>query len=104
MKEELREIKKLYAVDRKTEVLDEIEDIKIDATKMLPKDDVVVAITKEGYVKRVSLRSYNKDEDTRYSRIGGELCGKSKISDADGADVLHFALSKRRMLWYGYSG
>ena len=57
----------------------------------------------ENYITIVS-NIYNKDEDTRYSRIGGELCGKSKISDADGADVLHFALSKRRMLWYGYSG
>ena len=53
MKEELREIKKLYAVDRKTEVLDEIEDIKIDATKMLPKDDVVVAI------RKVMLKEYH---------------------------------------------
>lgn len=79
MKEELREIKKLYAVDRKTEVLDEIEDIKIDATKMLPKDDVVVAITKEGYVKRVSLRSYNKDEDTLV-KDGDYLIGLYEIN------------------------
>lgn len=79
MKEELREIKKLYAVDRKTEVLGEIEDIKIDATKMLPKDDVVVAITKEGYVKRVSLRSYNKDEDTLV-KDGDYLIGLYEIN------------------------
>lgn len=79
MKEELRKIKKLYAVDRKTEVLDEIEDIKIDATKMLPKDDVVVAITKEGYVKRVSLRSYNKDEDTLV-KDGDYLIGLYEIN------------------------
>jgi len=51
-------------VDRKTEILDEIEDIKIDTTKMIPKEDCVVVVTKEGYVKRVSLRSYNKDEST----------------------------------------
>ena len=56
------------------------------------------------HIDILDIRAYNKDEDTRYSRIGGELCGKSKISDADGADVLHFALSKRRMLGYGYSG
>ena len=79
MKEELREIKKLYAVDRKTKVLDEIEDIKIDATKMLPKDDVIVAITKEGYVKRVSLRSYNKDEDTLV-KDGDYLIGLYEIN------------------------
>ena len=32
---------------------------------MIPKEDVVVVITKEGYVKRVSLRSYSaSDEET----------------------------------------
>lgn len=64
MKDELKAIKKEYATDRKTEILDEVEDIKIDTTKMIPKEDCVVVVTKEGYVKRVSLRSYNKDEST----------------------------------------
>ena len=26
---------------------------------MIPKEDVVVVVTKEGYIKRVSLRSYS---------------------------------------------
>ena len=64
MKDELKAIKKEYVISRKTEILDEVEDIKIDTTKMIPKEDCIVVITKEGYVKRVSLRSYNKDEST----------------------------------------
>jgi len=64
MKDELKTIKKEYATNRKTEILDEVEDIKIDTTKMIPKEDCIVVVTKEGYVKRVSLRSYNKDEST----------------------------------------
>ncbi len=64
MKDELREIKKEYAVPRKTEIQDEVEDIKIDTTQMIAKEDCIVVITKEGYVKRTSLRSYNKDENT----------------------------------------
>ena len=64
MKDELKAIKKEYATERKTEIIDEVEDIKIDTTKMIPKEDCVVVVTKEGYVKRVSLRSYNKDEST----------------------------------------
>lgn len=64
MKEELRTVKKNYAVPRKTEVRDEVTEIKIDTTHLIPKDDVMVTVTKEGYVKRTSMRSYNKDEDS----------------------------------------
>ncbi len=58
MKEELRKIKKEYATPRKTTIEEEIEDIKIDTTEMISKEDVIVCVTKDGYVKRTSLRSY----------------------------------------------
>ena len=59
IKHELKEIKKEYGEDRKTEIRDEITDIKIDTTSMLPKEDVVVVVTNEGYVKRSSIRSFS---------------------------------------------
>lgn len=59
IKEELRRIKKEYGNPRRTTIQAEVEDLKIDTTVMLPKEDVVVVLTKEGYIKRVSLRSYN---------------------------------------------
>lgn len=58
IKEELKEIKKKYATPRKSEIREEITEIKIDATSMLPKEDVMVVVTNEGYIKRTSLRSY----------------------------------------------
>ena len=58
IKEELKEIKKKYATPRKSEIRDEITEIKIDATSMIPKEDVVVVVTNEGYIKRTSLRSF----------------------------------------------
>lgn len=64
MKHELRKIKKEYAHDRKTEIRDEVTEIKIDTTDMIPKEDVVVMVTKEGYVKRSSVRSYQSSEAT----------------------------------------
>lgn len=64
MKDELRAVKKEYAVSRKTEIKDEITEIKIDTTSMISKEDCVVVVTNEGYVKRVSMRSYSKDEET----------------------------------------
>ena len=65
MKTELKMIKKEYATPRKTEIKDEVTEIKINATSLIPKEDCIVVITNEGYVKRVSLRSYaasNNDE------------------------------------------
>jgi len=58
MKDELRKIKQEYGTPRKTEIKDEITEIKIDTTLMIPKEDVMVIVTKDGYVKRVSMRSY----------------------------------------------
>ena len=62
MKHELRKIKKEYAHERKTEIRDEITEIKIDTTDMIPKEDVIVMVTHEGYVKRSSVRSYQSSE------------------------------------------
>ncbi len=66
IKEELRRIKKEFAKPRITEIKDEITEIKIDMTAMIPKEDVVVVVTNEGYVKRVSKKSYQASdgEDT----------------------------------------
>lgn len=59
MKGELREIKKKYATPRKTEIKSEITEIKIDELDMISKDDFIVCISKTGYVKKISLKSYN---------------------------------------------
>jgi topoisomerase-4 subunit A len=67
IKDELREIKKNYKTDRKTLIEAEIEEIKIDTIKMIPDENVIVAISKDGYVKQVSTRSYSSSE--------GEACG-----------------------------
>ena len=65
MKTELRLIKKEYATERKTEIKEEVTEVKIDTTSLIPKEDCIVVVTNEGYVKRVSLRSYGaSDEET----------------------------------------
>lgn len=67
IKEDLKKIKKEYAVARRTEIRDELEEIKVDTTRMIPKEQVVVVVTNEGYIKRVSYRSYassNNDDTT----------------------------------------
>ena len=58
MKKELQNINKDYETPRMTEIREEITEIKIDQTAMIPKEDVIVAVTKDGYIKRTSFRSY----------------------------------------------
>lgn len=67
IKEELRRIKKEYALPRLAEIKERVEEIKIDNTLMLPKEDVYVVLTNQGYIKRVSSRGYlsNNGEDTQ---------------------------------------
>ena len=58
MKKDLRAVRDEYGLPRLTDIKDEITEIKIDEAAMIPKEDVVVAITKDGYIKRTSFRSY----------------------------------------------
>ena len=58
MKKDLRNVRDEYQTPRLTDIKEEITEIKIDETAMIPKEDVVVAVTKDGYIKRTSFRSY----------------------------------------------
>ncbi|MBT2731380.1 DNA topoisomerase IV subunit A [Carnobacterium sp. ISL-102] len=58
MKKELIEVKKKYASPRLTVIEAEIEELKIDTEVLIASEEVMVSVTKEGYIKRTSLRSY----------------------------------------------
>ncbi|WP_353947793.1 DNA topoisomerase IV subunit A [Sporolactobacillus sp. Y61] len=59
IRRELTEIRKKYSDHRRTTIEDKIEEIKIDLEVMVASEDVMVSLTKHGYIKRSSLRSYN---------------------------------------------
>ena len=82
MKYELKKVKEMYAEARKTEIREEVREIKVDATKMLPKEDVIVIVSKEGYVKRVSLKSYDENTQTGLKE-GDYIIGKYKMFTMD---------------------
>jgi topoisomerase-4 subunit A len=58
IKKELIDTKKLLGTPRKSEIEEEIESIKIDHKELMSEEKVMVGITKEGYIKRASTRSY----------------------------------------------
>ncbi|MEH7502615.1 DNA topoisomerase IV subunit A [Neobacillus drentensis] len=58
IKKELRDVKKRFADARRSKIEAEIEELKINLEVTVPSEDVIVTITKQGYVKRTSPRSY----------------------------------------------
>ena len=83
MKDELRRVKKEYAVERKTEIKDEITEIKIDTTVMIPKEDVIVQITKDGYIKRTSKRSYSSSNEESSLKDNDYVLGLYELNTLD---------------------
>ena len=83
MKSELREINKNYAVARKTEIRDEIVDLKVDVKEMIPDEKVVVVVTNDGYVKRVSQKSFKTTEDETTLKPGDFVTGRFLASTKD---------------------
>jgi len=82
MKDELKNVKKEYSTPRKTTIIDEITEIKIDSINLIPKEDCIVVVTKEGYIKRVSLRSYDASAETLFKE-GDYVIGRYKMTTMD---------------------
>ena len=80
IKEELRRIRREYFMPRLTEIRAEIEEIKIDNTMFIPDEDVIVALSYEGYIKRVSTRSYSKTEEETALKDTDYLIGLYKVN------------------------
>ncbi|MCM3691248.1 DNA topoisomerase IV subunit A [Neobacillus niacini] len=58
IKKELKDVKKRFADARRSKIEAEIEELKINLEVTVPSEDVIVTVTKEGYIKRTSQRSY----------------------------------------------
>lgn len=65
IKDELLEIRDTYGIDRRSEIRGEVEEIKVNLEVMITPEDVIVAMTNEGYIKRTSMLSF--------TRSGGEV-------------------------------
>ena len=84
MKGELREIKKEFGSPRKTIIKDEVSDIVIDELDMVSKDDYIVSVSKSGYIKKISLKSYNaSSEDQIGLKDGDYIEGLYKLNNLD---------------------
>ncbi|OJF97040.1 DNA topoisomerase IV subunit A [Alkalibacterium sp. 20] len=84
MRKELKEVKKENPQDRQTVIEDKIEELKVEKKVLVTEEEVVVSVTKEGYLKRTSLRSYGASNSQEMGlREGDYSLFIEKISTLD---------------------
>ncbi|ARQ94378.1 DNA topoisomerase IV subunit A [Levilactobacillus brevis] len=64
LRQELKAVAKDYRNPRRTEIQNEIEDLKIKTTVTVADEDVVVLVSHDGYLKRSGVRSYTASDPT----------------------------------------
>ena len=88
LKTTLRRIKKEYGVPRKTEIRDTVTEIKISAEQLIPDERVVVVLTTDGYLKRVSQKSYGASDDETGLKPGDTALNIYEASTLDKVMIL----------------
>lgn len=70
IKKELNEVKEKYGDDRRTEIIEDESEAKIDANELIVVEDIVVTMSKEGFIKRIPQKTYVRSntnvEDIEY--------------------------------------
>ncbi len=64
----LKEVGKEFSTDRKTKIESTHEVIKIDEKELINNDKVIISVTKDGYIKKVSLKSYTGSNFSDFGR------------------------------------
>lgn len=60
IKSELKEIGEKYSEPRRTTIIEDDEEAKIDLEELIIDEDIVVTMSQEGFIKRVPLKYYNR--------------------------------------------
>lgn len=60
VKKELLEVKEKYGDDRKTTIVENDEEAKINIEELIVEEDIVITMSNEGFIKRTSLKTYNR--------------------------------------------
>jgi len=58
IREELEEIKRKYGDGRRTDIIDETDDIELE--DLIAEEDMVVTISHQGYIKRIPISTYRR--------------------------------------------
>ena len=100
IKEELTEIQEKFSTDRKTEIEDSYDEI--DVEDLIPNEPMVVTITHNGYVKRVPIKSYEKQKRGGKGKVAvtthdDDFIEKFFVSNTH--DTLMFVTNMGQLYW-----
>ena len=96
IKDELQEIKKKFGTPRKTQLSGDAKDI--DVEDLIAEENVVVTMTKAGYVKRLPVTTY------RQQKRGGKGMQGVSLKDNDYVEHLFVASTHSYMLFFSTAG
>ncbi|MCX6829058.1 MAG: DNA gyrase subunit A [candidate division Zixibacteria bacterium] len=96
IKEELLELKRKYADDRRTEIQDEAEEFTVE--DLIAEEDMVITISHSGYIKRLSVSMYR-----RQNRGGRGVIG-IETKEEDFAEHLFIASTHEYILFFSNKG
>lgn len=65
IKNELRDVNKTLVTPRKTVIEHEVEELKVDEMDLVSKEQTMVCVSKEGYLKRCSIKAYNASKQNQ---------------------------------------
>lgn len=94
--DELREVRELFAVPRRTEIVDWAGDL--DDEDLIEREDMVVTITSGGYVKRTALSEF------RSQRRGGKGLSSMGTKEDDVVTTLFVANTHTELLFFTTEG
>ncbi len=82
---DLKEIAKKYGKDRKTQIVEKEETGTIDKRDLISKEEVMLAVSRDGYIKRSTIKSYRSSGDNALPGMkDGDACiylGKAMTTD-----------------------
>ncbi|WP_202612093.1 DNA gyrase subunit A [Adlercreutzia caecimuris] len=96
IKDELLEIKKKYGNPRRTRITGEAKDIEVE--DLIAEENMVVTMTKAGYIKRLPVSTY------RQQKRGGKGMQGVNLKDADFVEHLFVASTHSYMLFFSTKG
>lgn len=100
IKEELIAIKDKFSSQRRTQIEDDYD--SIDAEDLIPNESVVVTMSHRGYVKRVQLKTYEKQNRGGKGKISGNTHDDDFIESffvADTHDTIMFITNNGQLYW-----
>ena len=76
IKDELKEVAEVYGDERRTALIEDESEAKIDLEELIVAEDVMVTLSNEGFIKKIPLKTYNRsnvDENEIEYREGDYL-------------------------------